>query len=263
MSGKVIAILNQKGGCAKTTSTLNLSMELALLGKKILMIDADPQNDLTKWCVPEGVETSLSNALATETIGTMIPKVPVREIIRPYRKNLDFIASNGDLSGNEVELQIAFDKERVMRKVIEKASLKDDYDYIIIDCPPNLGTITINILTAADEFLIPIDAVFSAQNMNALFSLVNMIQQGTNRDLAINGMFFTKVEQTNVMKEVKDAVRGKYIQDIYIYETEIHKGTKAVESIVASQPLSEYAKASKVALDYAELAKEFLRREGE
>lgn len=261
MSGKVIAIINQKGGCAKTTSTLNLSMELALLGKKVLMIDADPQNDLTKWCIPEGVKKSLSNALAKETVGTNLEPLSVSEVIVNFRPNLDFLPANGDLSGNEIELQIAFDKERVMQKMIEKAGLREKYDYIFIDCPPNLGSITINTLTASDEFMIPIDAVFSAQNMNALFSLVTIIQQATNRSLAINGIFFTKVEDTKIVKEVQEAVRQKYKDYIYIYETEIHKGTKAVESVAAALPLAEYAKASKVSLNYANLAKEFLKRE--
>ena len=203
---KTIAICNQKGGVGKTTTTLNLGIGLAREGKKVLLVDGDPQNDLTSalgW-EADSLDKSLGRLMYLVTQNC---KPEVGGTILHHPEGIDLIPSNLDLSSMETMLVNAMSREKILSNLLK--DVKKDYDYILIDCMPSLGMITINALTAADSVIIPVQAQYlPAKGMTQLMRSIDMVRNHTNDQLQIGGIVMTLVDsRTNLAKEVTDKIR--------------------------------------------------------
>ncbi len=256
--GKTIAICNQKGGVTKTTSCLNLGVGLAREGRKVLLVDADPQNDLTTalgW-EADSLDHSLGSLMY---LVTQDHKPAVHDVILHHEEGVDLIPSNLDLSSMESQLVNAMSREKVMDNVLKE--VRNDYDYILIDCMPSLGMITINALTAADEVIIPVQAQYlPTKGMTHLMKSINMVRNHTNEDLKVTGIVMTLVDgRTNLAREVIDTIRSKYGMHIRIFDTQIPIAVKAAEASKAGMSIFAYDARSKPALAYEQLTKEVMR----
>ncbi len=255
---KTIAICNQKGGVGKTTTTLNLGVGLVRQGRSVLLVDADPQSDLTASLGWNGdtLENSLGRLMY---LATQEYRPAVRDTIIHHPEGIDLIPSNLDLSSMESQLVNAMSREKVLSNLLK--SVKNDYDYILIDCMPSLGMITINALTAADSVIIPVQAQFlPAKGMTQLMRSIDMVRNHTNDKLRIGGIVMTLVDsRTNLAKEVIDTIRMKYGMKIRIFDTQIPVAVKAAEASKAGQSIYAYDSDSKPAKAYDELTKEVMR----
>ena len=255
---KVMAICNQKGGVTKTTTTMNLGIGLAREGKRVLLVDADPQNDLTTalgWDA-DSLDNSLGRLMY---MVTQDYKPAVNEAILHHAEGVDLIPSNLDLSSMESQLVNAMSREKVLSNLIK--DVKKDYDYILIDCMPSLGMITINALTAADEVLIPVQAQYlPTKGMTHLMKSIDMVRNHTNENLKVAGIVMTLVDsRTNLSKEVIDTIRTKYGMHIRILDTQIPVAVKAAEASKAGMSIYAYDKNSKPAAAYEQLTKEVMK----
>ena len=249
--GKVISIANQKGGVGKTTTTVNLGTILAKKGKKVLLIDADPQGNATSGLgVEKNVEFSLYDVLVNETeIETTIQDTMI--------KNLKVCPSNINLAGAEVELVSMMSREQRLKEKLEE--IKDLFDYILIDCPPSLGLITLNSFTASDSVLIPVQCEYYAlEGLGQLLNTINLVKKHLNKDIQIEGALLTMYDiRTNlsnqVVKEVKKYFGGK------VYKTVIPRNVRLSEAPSYGMPITEYDPRSKGAKSYIKFAKEFLK----
>jgi len=255
---KMIAICNQKGGVGKTTTTLNLGVGLARQGKRVLLCDADPQSDLTAALGWNGdaLEKSLGRLMY---LATQEYKPIVQDTIIHHPEGVDLIPSNLDLSSMESQLVNAMSREKILSNLLK--TVKNNYDYILIDCMPSLGMITINALTAADSVIIPVQAQFlPAKGMTQLMKSIDMVRNHTNDKLKIEGIVMTLVDgRTNLAKEVIDTIRMKYGMQIRIFDTQIPVAVKAAEASKAGQSIFEYDRESKPAKAYEALTKEVMR----
>lgn len=255
---RTIAICNQKGGVGKTTTTLNLGVGLARQGKKVLLVDADPQSDLTSSLGWNGdtLDKSLGRLMY---LATQEYKPVVQDSIIHHPEGIDLIPSNLDLSSMETQLVNAMSREKILSNLLR--DVKKDYDYILIDCMPSLGMITINALTAADSVIIPVQAQFlPAKGMTQLMRSIDMVRNHTNDKLQIGGIVMTLVDnRTNLAKEVIDTIRTKYGMQIRIFDAQIPVAVKAAEASKAGQSIFEYDKDSKPAKAYEALTKEVIR----
>lgn len=249
--GKIISIANQKGGVGKTTTSINLSTVLAKRNKKTLLIDADPQGNATSGVgIDQEIKLSIYDVLIDET--------EIKEaIIKTQIKNLDVCPSNIDLAGAEVELVSMMSREQRLKEKLD--IIKNEYDYIIIDCPPSLGLITLNAFTASDSVLIPVQCEYYAlEGLGQLLNTVNLVKKHLNKNLEIEGALLTMFDsRTNLAKQVVDEVK-KYFGD-KVYKTVIPRNVKLSEAPSYGMPIILYDARSKGAKCYDKLGKELIK----
>ena len=249
--GKVIAVANQKGGVGKTTTSVNLSSALAKRGKKVLLIDTDPQGNATSGL---GISKEIENSVYDVIVGD----VEMEKIIEKTNiKNLSVCPSTISLAGAEVELVSMISREQRLKEKLDV--VKDKFDYVIIYCPPSLGLITLNTFTAADSVLIPIQCEFYAlEGLGQLMNTVNLVKKHLNKDLKVEGALLTMYDsRTNLSNQVVKEV-SKYFGD-NVYKTVIPRNVKLSEAPSYGMSITEYDARSKGAKAYDKLAKEFLK----
>lgn len=255
--GKAIAIFNQKGGVGKTTTNINLAACLAKKGKKILVLDIDPQGNTTSGL---GIE---KKALKKSSYDLMIEDDINAEdvILKTGADNLDIIPANVSLSGAEVELAIIRGREKRLKKALNQ--VKEKYDFIFIDCPPSLGLLTINSLTAVDSVLIPIQCEFYAlEGVAQLMNTIEIVRKNLNEKLYVQGVILSMFDgRTNLSVQVVEEVK-KYFRE-KVYKTVIPRNVRLAEAPSYGLPIIEYDPKSKGAEAYREFADEFLGVEEE
>lgn len=257
--GKIIAISNQKGGTAKTTSTFSLGVALAKKGQKVLLVDADPQGDLTTYMGWHNVD-EIPITLATLMQDSITDKdVNPKEAILHHNEGVDLIPSNLELSSLEVSLVNAMSREYTMKNVLN--GLKKDYDYVLIDCMPSLGMITINALACADKVIIPVQSQFLAtKGMGHLLQTVIKVRKKINPNLEVGGILLSLVdERTKLARNIRQELNDTYGMVFKIFDTQIPRAIKIAESTAQGQSIFSYDKNSKVALAYENFAKEVLK----
>lgn len=250
--GKIIAIANQKGGVGKTTTSINLSACLAELGKKVLVIDLDPQGNCTSGfgIEKEEIEDTVYELILNEcTVKTSMMTPDDIE-------NVTIIPSNVNLAGAEIELLEFNEKEYVLKNSIDY--VKDDYDYIIIDCPPSLNMLTVNAMTTADSMIIPIQCEYYAlEGIGQLIHTIDLVQKRLNSKLKIEGVVFTMYDgRTNLSKDVVDNVKNNL--QAHIYNTIIPRNVSLAEAPSHGLPITQYDNKSQGAKSYMNLAKEVI-----
>lgn len=251
--GRIIAIANQKGGVGKTTSTINLSSCLAEAGKRVLTIDLDPQGNTTSGI---GLE---KDDLENTVYELLLDECTVKACIyRTQIDNLDIIPSNVNLSGAEIELLGINEKEFILKNAIDY--IKDDYDFIIIDCPPALNMLTVNAMTTANSILVPIQCEYYAlEGLSQLIHTIDLVQQRLNPRVIIEGVVFTMYDaRTNLSMQVVDNVKQNL--KTTIYQTIIPRNIKLAEAPSHGLPINLYDSRSAGAESYRLLAKEIMNR---
>lgn len=254
---EVIAIANQKGGVGKTTTTFNLGAALASQDKKVLLIDADPQSNLTTYMGWEDEEINVSiNDVILNTLNGN--ETNFDECIKHYNDNLDLIPSDIQLANTDTILVGAMSREYTLRNSIK--NIKDNYDYILIDTQPSLGMLPINALACADKVIIPVQPqFFAAKGMTQLLSTIMKIRQQINPNLKLDGIVITLSDtRTNLTKDICNQLKENYGNVIKIYDTQIPRTIKVAESTAHGKSILSYDKSNKVAEAYSSLAKEVL-----
>ena len=249
--GKTIAIANQKGGVGKTTTAINLSACIAELGKKVLAIDLDPQGNMTSGI---GIDKSAQENTVYEL---MLGECTVKEcIIKTDIENLDLMPSNVNLAGAEIEIIDLKEREKILKNEVDY--VKNDYDYIIIDCPPALSMLTVNAMTTADSVLVPIQCEYYAlEGLGQLMHTIDLVREGINKALEIEGIAFTMYDaRTNLSAQVVENVKENL--DVKIYDTVIPRNIRLAEAPSHGLPINMYDSKSAGAESYRQLAKEIV-----
>ena len=249
--GKVISVANQKGGVGKTTTTVNLGTILAKKGKKVLLIDADPQGNATSGL---GVEKDVEPS----TYDMLVNDAELQESLQDtIIKNLKVCPANMNLAGAEVELVSMMSREQRLKEKLEP--LKEKFDYVLIDCPPSLGLITLNSFTASDSVLIPVQCeYFALEGLGQLLNTINLVKKHLNKEIRIEGALLTMYDmRTNLSNQVVKEVK-KYFED-KVYKTVIPRNVRLSEAPSYGMPITEYDPKSKGAKSYLKFAKEFLK----
>ena len=251
--GRIIAIANQKGGVGKTTTAINLAACLAESGKKILAIDLDPQGNMTSGL---GVD---KNEIENTVYELMLDECTINESMqKTVVDNLKIIASNVNLAGAEIELLGINDKEYILKTAVDY--IKDDYDFIIIDCPPSLNMLTVNAMTTADTVLVPIQCEYYAlEGLSQLIHTIDLVQQRLNSNLQLEGVVFTMYDaRTNLSLQVVENVKNNL--NTTIYKTIIPRNIRLAEAPSHGLPINLYDSKSAGAESYRLLAKEVMNR---
>lgn len=250
---KVLSLVNQKGGVGKTTTAVSLASYIGKKKKKVLVIDLDPQANATSGL---GIEKS---ELENTTYDVLINDCPVEDVIlESSALNVDIIPTNINLAGAEVELVNAISRENILKSAI--ADIRDDYDYIIIDCPPSLGLLTINALTASDGIIIPIQGEYYAlEGLSQLVETINIVKKKLNPDIEIIGVVLTMFDmRTQLSKQVREEVEEYFKKKVF--KTVIPRNVRLAEAPSHGLAISDYDKSSKGAKAYESLAAEVLKR---
>ncbi len=251
---KIIAVTNQKGGVGKTTTCVNLAAYVADTGKKVLLIDMDPQGNA---CASLGVEIEKGKNSVYEVL---LGEINIKEAIYPsVVKTLDVLPSTVDLSGAEVDLVYVENREKVLKEALEQ--IKSNYDYIFIDCPPSLGLLTVNALTATDSIIIPIQCeYFALVGLGQLMNTVRLIKKHLNPSIEIEGVLLTmKDNRSNLVSQVAEEIR-KYF-NTKVYDVTIPRNIRLAESPSHGMPIMLYDNKSRGALAYKALCDEFLSKQ--
>ncbi len=248
----IIAVSNQKGGVGKTTTSVNLAAALGILEKKVLLVDADPQGNATTGL---GV---FKPTLKASVYNVLIDSVPARDaIIDTECKNLSLLPSNIDLAGAGLELVKVKQRESVLKKAL--APVKDEYDYIIIDCPPSLELIALNCLTACDGVIVPIQCEFFAlEGLSQLMQTINLVKKSSNPNIKIDGVLLTMYDKrTNLSLQVVEEVRNNFKGNVF--QTLIPRNIRLGEAPSFGQSIFDYSPDCNGAIAYMELAKEVVK----
>ena len=255
----VIACSNQKGGTGKTTTVANLGIGLAREGKRVLLVDADPQGSLSislGYTQPDELSVTLSDVMEK-----VLEEKPfaVGEGILHHTEDIDLMPANITLSGTEVSLVNAMSREKILKQYID--SVKRQYDYVLIDCMPSLGMLTINSLVAADSVIIPVQAQYlSAKGLEQLLKTIQRVKRQINPKLKIDGILLTMVDhRTNYAKEISALIRETYADQIKVFAADIPLSVRAAEISAEGKSIYAYDPKGKAAEAYRELTKEVLR----
>ena len=256
MSAQITAITNQKGGVGKTTSTVNLGVGLAREGKKVLLVDGDPQGSLT---ISMGIQDpdSLTETLSTLMLAEMEDKpIPPDFGIIHHQEGVDLLPGNIELSGVELSLVNTMSRELVLRNVLNR--LRNNYDYILIDCMPSLGLMNINALAAADNVIIPLQPQFlSTKGLNLLLRSIARVRKQINPRLRIDGILFTMVDsRANNARDIISSLRSTVGDNIRVFKTEIPRSVRAAEAAENGKSIFKHDRRGKVAEAYTALSKE-------
>lgn len=250
-----IAVINQKGGTGKTTTCENLGVGLAMEGKKVLLVDADPQGSLTVsmgWQDPDTLPITLS-ALMQKAMNDQC--IPPGEGILHHAEGVDLIPANIELAGLEVALVNTMSREKVMKQVLENA--KREYDYILIDCTPSLGMLTVNALAAADSALIPVQAQYlSAKGLEQLLQTVQKVRRQINPKLKIEGILLTMTDSRTIYgQQISNLIRQAYGKHLKVFDQTIPRSVRAAETSTTGKSIFQYDPKVKVAEAYHSIAK--------
>lgn len=250
--GKIISVANQKGGVGKTTTSINISAMLAKKNKKVLLVDADPQGNATSGL-------GISKDTGFSTYDVLINEVEVPNVIQKMElKSLDICPANTSLAGAEVELVSAVGREYRLKDKLDK--VKDYYDYIIIDCPPSLGLITLNALSASDSVLIPVQCeYFALEGVGELLKTIELVKKYYNRSLIIEGALLTMYDQRTKLSNQVVVEINKYFEN-KVFETVIPRNVRLSEAPSYGLPIVIYDPLSKGARSYDKFVKEFLKK---
>ena len=253
--GRVIALANQKGGVGKTTTSINLGACLAKLGQKVLLIDADAQGNATSGL---GIRKADIKADVYDVLVNEVPMTDV--IIHTSRKNLDIVPATIQLAGAEIELTSQMAREKRLADAV--VPIRDSYDYILIDCPPSLGMLTINAFTACDTILIPVQSEYYAlEGLSQLLNTIQLVQKHFNPNLKIEGVLLTMLDaRTNLGNEVVEEVK-RFFKD-KVYQTIIPRNVRLSEAPSHGMSIIDYDPSSRGAKEYMALAKEVLAAHG-
>ena len=261
MKTTITALCNQKGGVGKTTSCLNLGVGLAQEGKKVLLVDCDPQGSLTisTGCAqPDSLQDTLSTAMLAKMMDT--PYDVSRAILR-HGEGVDILPANIELSGVEVTMVNAMSREKILKQTLEP--LKEKYDHILLDCMPSLSMLTVNALAAANSVVIPVQAQYlSAKGLEQLLGTVAKVKRQINPALKINGILLTMVDgRTNLARDISQLIRNTYGNHIKVFKTEIPLSIKAAETSAVGKSIYSYDKNGRVADAYRNLTREVMNNE--
>ena len=253
--GKIISVANQKGGVGKTTTTVNLATILAKKGKKVLLIDADPQGNATSGL-------GLDKDLEPSTYDILVNDTELEEAMQKTMiKNLKVCPANMNLAGAEVELVSMMSREQRLKEKVD--IIKEKFDYILIDCPPSLGLVTLNSFTASNSVLIPVQCeYFALEGLGQLLNTINLVKKHLNKEIKIEGALLTMYDiRTNLSNQVVKEVK-KYFEN-KVYKTVIPRNVRLSEAPSYGMPITEYDSRSKGAKSYIKFAKEFLKNNEE
>lgn len=260
-SASIIGIVNQKGGTGKTTTCVNLGIDLVHEGKRVLIADCDPQGSLTislGYPQPDSLPVTLADLM-----GNVLSAIPIHpgDGVLHYEEGVDILPANIALAGMEVSLVNAMSRETTLKQVL--ANYSKDYDHILLDCSPSLGMLTINALTAADRIVIPVQAQYlSAKGVEQLLGTVARVKRNINHKLKIDGVLLTMVDsRTNNSKEIASLLRSTYGPKIKVFDTEIPRSVRAAEISAEGKSIFEHDPGGKVAAAYHALTKEVLHLE--